>query len=206
MNKNIVLCGVGGQGTVLASRLIAAAAMKKGIPVMSAETIGMAQRGGSVFSHIRMGGRLYSPMIARETADLMIGFEPGETVRMLPYLKKDGQIVVSSRAVMPVTATLSGSSYNSGEMIAYLRETVRHLLVIDADAACREIGSAKVLNLLLLGAASSSGALGFSEEEMKAAVRELLPEKFHEMNYRALEYARDCRKAVSPPPLCGGGK
>ena len=81
MNKNIVLCGVGGQGTVLASKLIAAAAMKKGIPVMSAETIGMAHRGGSVFSHIRLGENLHSPMIAKGTADLVIGFEPGETVR-----------------------------------------------------------------------------------------------------------------------------
>ena len=75
--KNIVLCGVGGQGTVLASKLLAAAAMSKDIPVMSAETIGMAQRGGSVFSHLRMGDNLYSPMIETGTADLIIGFEPG---------------------------------------------------------------------------------------------------------------------------------
>ena len=73
--KNIVLCGVGGQGTVLASKLLAAAAMSKDIPVMSAETIGMAQRGGSVFSHLRMGDNLYSPMIETGTADLIIGFE-----------------------------------------------------------------------------------------------------------------------------------
>ena len=72
-NKNILLCGVGGQGTVLASKLLAAAAMAKDIPVMSAETIGMAQRGGSVFSHLRMGGELYSPMIAKNSADIIIG-------------------------------------------------------------------------------------------------------------------------------------
>ena len=101
--KNIVLCGVGGQGTVLASKLLAAAAMSKDIPVMSAETIGMAQRGGSVFSHLRMGNDLYSPMIETGTADLIIGFEPGETVRMLPYLKTGGHVVVSTRAVKPVT-------------------------------------------------------------------------------------------------------
>lgn len=75
-NRNIVLCGVGGQGTVLASKLLAAAAMSKDIPVMSAETIGMAQRGGSVFSHLRMGKNLYSPLIKTGTADLIIGFEP----------------------------------------------------------------------------------------------------------------------------------
>ena len=76
MNKNIVLCGVGGQGTVLASKLIAAAAMKKGLSVMSAETIGMAQRGGSVFSHIRIGEGLHSPMIGRGKADVILAFEP----------------------------------------------------------------------------------------------------------------------------------
>ena len=97
-NRNIVLCGVGGQGTVLASKLLAAAAMSKDLPVMSAETIGMAQRGGSVFSHLRMGKNLYSPMIKTGTADLIIGFEPGETVRMLPYLKEHGQVVVPTRS------------------------------------------------------------------------------------------------------------
>ncbi len=188
MNKNIVLCGVGGQGTVLASKLIAAAAMKKELPVMSAETIGMAQRGGSVFSHLRMGESLYSPMIAKGTADMILGFEPAETVRMLPYLKKDGQVVVSSRAVKPVTATLSGSSYNGTEMLEYLKKHVKNLLIIDTEKACREIGSSRVLNIILLGAAIRSGALGLSEEDIKNAIKERLPEKFHELNFRALNY------------------
>ena len=131
MNKNIILCGVGGQGTVLASKLIAAAAMEKGIPVMSAETIGMAQRGGSVFSHVRMGENLYSPMIAKGTADMILGFEPGETVRMLPYL---------------------------------------------------------VLNVLMLGAAISTGMLGLEKEDIKQALIKRLPEKLHELNFRALDY------------------
>lgn len=187
MNKNIVLCGVGGQGTVLASKLIAAAAMKKELPVMSAETIGMAQRGGSVFSHIRIGEGLYSSMIAEGTADLIIGFEPGEAVRMLPYLKEDGQVVVSRRAIMPVTATLSDSSYSGGEMISYLRSHVPNLTVVDTEKACREIGSPKVLNILLLGAAIHSGALGLTEEDIKQAIRDRLPEKFHELNFKALQ-------------------
>lgn len=188
MNKNIVLCGVGGQGTVLASKLIAAAAMKKGVPVMSAETIGMAQRGGSVFSHIRLGENLHSPMIAKGTADLIIGFEPGETVRMLPYLKEGGQVIVSRREIMPVTATLSGTDYNGEEMITYLEKQVENLLVADTEKACAELGSAKVLNILLLGAAIQSGALGLTEEEIQDVVRERLPEKFHELNFRALGY------------------
>lgn len=190
MNKNIVLCGVGGQGTVLASKLIAAAAMAKGIPVMSAETIGMAQRGGSVFSHIRMGEDLYSPMIAERTADLIIGFEPGETVRMLPFLKDGGHVIVSSRPIMPVTATLSDSDYNGEEMIEYLRTHVEHLTVVDAREACQKLESAKVLNILLLGRTAAEGVLGFTEEEIKEAIKEKVPERFHELNFQALKLAK----------------
>ena len=188
MNKNIVLCGVGGQGTVLASKLISAAAMSENIPVMSAETIGMAQRGGSVFSHLRLGDDIYSPMIAKGTADIILGFEPGETVRMLPYLKPDGQVIVSSREVMPVTASLTGGSYSGAEMIAYLQKNVENLFVIDTDKAVRDLGSAKVLNIIMLGAAISGGALGPSKEDIKKAIIEKVPEKFHELNFRALEY------------------
>lgn len=188
MTKNIVLCGVGGQGTVLASKLIAAAAMKKGISVMSAETIGMAQRGGSVFSHIRLGEHLHSPMIAKGTADIIIGFEPAEAVRMLPYLKDNGQVIVSSHAIMPVTSTLSGADYDGKEIILYLKKVVNNLLVVDSEKACHELGSSKVSNILLLGAAISSGALGLTEEEIQDAIKERLPEKFHDLNYRALQY------------------
>lgn len=188
MTKNIVLCGVGGQGTVLASKLIAAAAMKKGISVMSAETIGMAQRGGSVFSHIRLGEHLHSPMIAKGTADIIIGFEPAEAVRMLPYLKDNGQVIVSSHAIMPVTSTLSGADYDGKEIILYLKKVVNNLLVVDSEKACHELGSSKVLNILLLGAAIYSGALGLTEEEIQDAIKERLPEKFHDLNYRALQY------------------
>ena len=187
-HKNIILCGVGGQGTVLASRLISAAAMKKGLPVMSAETIGMAQRGGSVFSHLRIGEDIYSPMIGPGEADLILAFEPAEAVRMMPYLRKGGQVVVSSRAVQPVTATLSGASYDPQVMLDYLEKNVDHLMIIDADQALKAVGSSKVLNLILLGAAIRSGALGFSREDMRQAITDRIPLRFHELNFRALDY------------------
>ena len=190
MNKNIILCGVGGQGTVLASRLISSAAMARRLPVLSAETIGMAQRGGSVFSHLRIGEGLYSPMIARGEADLVLAFEPGEAVRLLPFLKPDGQMVVSSRPVMPVTAALSDTGYRAEEMLEYLSSHVSRLTVVDAEKALREVGSPKVLNLILLGAALHSGVLGLEEEDLKEAVRRLIPEKFHALNFKALDYAR----------------
>lgn len=214
--KNIVLCGIGGQGTVLASKLIAAAAMKKNIPVMSAETIGMAQRGGSVFSHLRMGERLpgsdadagndsgmdafeipASPMIAKGTADIIIGFEPGETVRMLPFLKAGGAVITSSHAVMPVTAALAEcsakkgetiGSYDGAEMLEYLKKTVENLTIVDTDRACAELGNSKVMNVLLLGQAARSGMLGLDTEDIKEALKERLKESLWELNFRALEY------------------
>ena len=87
MQTNILICGVGGQGIVLTSKLIAATAVEHDVPVMSAETIGMAQKGGSVFSFLRLGEGIASPMFPEGSADILIGFEPAETVRMLPYLK-----------------------------------------------------------------------------------------------------------------------
>ena len=188
LRSNIILCGVGGQGTILASRLLADAAMKRGAEVKTAETIGMAQRGGSVFSHLRMGEGLCSPMIARGEADLILGFEPGEAVRLLPFLKPDGQMVVSSRPVMPVTAALADTGYRAETMLEYLSSRVSRLTVVDAEKALKEVGSPKVLNLILLGAALRSGALGLEAEDLKDAVRRLIPEKFRELNFRALDY------------------
>ncbi len=191
MRKNIILCGVGGQGTVLASRLISAAAMARDIPVLSAETIGMAQRGGSVFSHLRIGEGVYSPMIARGEADLLLGFEPGEAVRMLSFLRPGGQVIVSSRPVTPVMAALSGEEYRAEPMLEYLKEQVPSLQVVDAERALKEVGSPRVLNLILLGAALQSGALGLEEADLRDAIRRLIPEKYHELNLRALRWAAE---------------
>ena len=188
MQKNIILTGVGGQGTVLASKLIAAAAMKKGLPVMSAETIGMAQKGGAVFSHLRVGVR--SPMIRRGTADLLLAFEPAEAVRMLPYLRKDGMVVVNSHPIMPVTAALKGTDYTGAEMVAYLRETAANVLVLDGQKAVEAVGNPKTLNVIMLGAALESVALDFlTEEDVLEAIREKVKPKFVALNERALRYA-----------------
>ena len=108
---------------------------------------------------------------------------------MLPYLKEHGQVVVSNHAIKPVTATLSGSSYDAPPMIDYLKEHVENLTLIDADTICREIGSQKVLNMVLLGAAIRTGVLDFSLEEIEEVMKKTLPEKFHEMNLKALRYA-----------------
>lgn len=188
MQTNILICGVGGQGIVLTSKLIAATAMAHDIPVMSAETIGMAQKGGSVFSFLRLGDDLYCPMFPEKSADIIIGFEPAEAVRMLPYLKPDGQIVLNTHPIMPVTATLSGSDYTGEEMIAYLQKHVQKLTFLDGDAGCAALGSPKVLNMIMLGAAIRANVLPFSigdiEETMKATVKP----HFVELNSKALRY------------------
>ncbi len=187
MNKNILLCGVGGQGTVLASKLLAAASMKKGLSVMSAETIGMAQRGGSVFSHLKIGEGMFTPMFGKQSADLIIGFEPAETVRMFPYLKKDGWVVVSDRPIHPVSASLN-HSYHDEEILDYLKRNVKNLRIIHAESACDAIGTQKVLNMLLLGAALDCGILPLSKKEILMAMEEKVNPRFHELNRRALCY------------------
>lgn len=186
MMNNILLCGVGGQGTVLASKLIAQAAMEKGMEAHSAETIGMAQRGGGVVSHVRFGEAIHSPLIPYGMADVIIGFEPGETVRMLPYLKKDGMVVVCPDSIQPVTASLGIGNYDGDAMLPYLQSTVKHLVVVDGKAVCKACGSPRVLNTALLGAAAASGMLGLTLEEIEAAMMMRLPEKVREMNQRAL--------------------
>ena len=188
MNKNILLCGVGGQGIVLASKLIAQAAMENSLPVMSAETIGMAQKGGSVFSHVRIGSNLSTPMIPKGGADVIIGFEPAEAVRMLPYLKKDGTVIVNSCPTKPVTAMLSASSYTGKEMLAYLKKNVERLTIVDCERAASEIGSLKVVNMILLGAAAATGELPISMADIKTCLAKRLKPHLLEMNYNALEY------------------
>ena len=187
MSINCLLCGVGGQGTVLAARLIALAAMDKGEQVRTAETIGMAQRGGCVVSHVRTGPVVHSSLIPLGGANLILAFEPAEAVRCLPYLKQGGAVVVSRKAVKPVTASLTGSSYDGSEMLAYLEQQVPHLVVVDGDAVCRVCGSPKVLNVALLAAAVKGGLLDLTVEELRQAVARRVPERFHALNFRAID-------------------
>lgn len=188
MSTNIILCGVGGQGTILASKLIASAAMESNIPVKTAETIGMAQRGGSVFSHVRLGHGITSPLMARGTADLIIAFEPAEAVRQLPFLKPDGCVVTSSRPVVPVSAMTGGPAYDYEGIMAYLHKKVQNLVVVDADQAALDLGSAKCLNVVLLGAAARAGELGLTTDDLLQAIHKRLPQKLWDLNEQALAY------------------
>ncbi len=185
MNKSCLICGVGGQGVVLASRLIASAAMEEGLFVRTAETIGMAQRGGSVVSHVRWGKDIHSPLIPFGGADLILALEPAEAVRALHYLKDGGAVITSSKAIRPVTASLSGG-YDGGSMLDYLKSHIDRLYIVDTDAICRAAGSHKAANIALLGAAAASGALSFSLAQIEAAIRAQTREKFFSTNQKAL--------------------
>ncbi len=184
MRKDILICGVGGQGTVLASKIIAASAMVEGNTVHSAETIGMAQRGGPVTSHVRIGDEAYSPLIPHGKADIILGFEPAEVVRNIDYLAEDGLAVVNTSAVAPVVESLLETGYDGTDMIDYLKANVRCIFV-DGDAACEKLGSVKFLNIYLLGVAAGSGKLGIDRETILAEIESRVPAKYKEANRQA---------------------
>ena len=188
MNKNCLLCGVGGQGTVLASRLIAQAAMERGYFARTTETIGMAQRGGCVVSHVRIGEDCPSPLIPLGEADVLIGFEPGEAVRCLNYLKPGGFAVVSQTPVQPVMASLAGTPYDAAALMDDLRARVAGLAVIDADRVAEICGTKRALNVALLGAAAAKGVLPIGLEEVERALRAKLSGAVLDTNLKALEF------------------
>lgn len=186
---NVILCGVGGQGAVLASKLLARAAMERGLSVKTAETIGMAQRGGSVFSHVRMGEGAHSPLIGRGRADAIVAFEPAEAARQLPFLRPGGVVVTSNAPVVPVSAATGGPAYDLPAIMSYLRESIGRdrLFVVDAAAAESELGTAKTLNVVLLGVAARAGALGpVMVDDLVAAVRTIVKPRFIDLDIRAL--------------------
>ena len=183
MKKDIMICGVGGQGTVLASKLIAASAMEEGSAVHSAETIGMAQRGGPVTSHVRIGDGAFSPLIPVGGADLLIAFEPSEAVRNLRYLKKDGMVIVNRTPVKP-TSQGSSESYDGRAEIEYL-SSARRCLIVDSNELCAPFGSSKFFNVAVLGVAAGSGELGVGADTVRDTIVRIVPERFQQKNLAA---------------------
>ena len=185
--RSCLLCGVGGQGTVLASRIIAAAAMDNGLSARTAETIGMAQRGGSVVSHVRIGKSIASPMIPIGGADVLLGFEPGEAAASLPYLKPGGTLIVCRQEITPVTAALGMSGYRGASCLDYLLEHVSKCYIIDGEEICKACGSPKVLNVAFVGALCASGEMDLTLEDAQRAIRARMKPQLLDMNYKALE-------------------
>ena len=185
MTKNVLICGVGGQGTVLAAKVLSQAALSKGKPVLSAETIGMAQRGGSVTSHVRIGKNAFSPLIPKGRADIIIAFEAAEAVRNIAFLKKGGTVVVNKKIVQPTTASILGKSFDAQEMLDYLDALKAKVICVDAEKISARLGSSKAVNMILLGAASRTGLV--SKEEILSALKSLVKPEFFALNQKAVE-------------------
>lgn len=190
--KNVVLTGIGGQGTVLAAKVLAQAAQNRGWQVRTAETIGMAQRGGSVVSHVCMGDggeHVHAPLVSTGQADALIAFEPGEAARIAYLLKPEGVLVSASRVVQPVTASLSKSVYEAAPVLDALRARRGRTVAVDEASLLAEAGSPKVLNMVLLAVAVETGAIGITLDELKDAVRACVKPRFVDMNIAAIDAA-----------------
>lgn len=190
---NILLAGVGGQGTVLAAKVLAQAAQEKGWQVRTAETIGMAQRGGTVMSHVRMGNNgeeVHAPLLAKASADLLVAFEPGEAARALPYLALGGTLVTASTAIQPVTAALSAQPYRSQDVLAALAAALspyQTLVVVNDAEIIERVGNRKALNTVLLAAALSQEGVPLTIDDLRAAIAVCVKPRFVELNLQAIE-------------------
>lgn len=187
MRLDCLLAGVGGQGTVLASKIIAQTAMDAGVCVRTSETIGMAQRGGSVVSHVRMGQAVCGPATPKGQAGLLIGFEPAEAARNFSYLSGQGAALVNIRPVMPVTTSLGGTEYDVAAILEFLQTHVKRAIFIDGEMLCKKAGSAKVLNVVMLGVAVRENLLPFDRTQVMGTIARKMPPKFMDLNSRAFE-------------------
>ncbi|MBU7014537.1 MAG: indolepyruvate ferredoxin oxidoreductase subunit beta [Theionarchaea archaeon] len=178
MKYDIVLGGVGGQGILLASQVVAQAAMKKGLKVMMAETHGMAQRGGSVISHVRLGD-IYGALVPEGHADLVVGFEFMEAFRQLKFLAKGKKLIINTHRIKPVTLeTYPEMDYDLSDY---------DVLKLDASRIAFRLGNAIVTNMVILGAMSEFAELPASKAEMQDAIRESVPPRFAEIDLKAFE-------------------
>ncbi|MFH2112608.1 MAG: indolepyruvate oxidoreductase subunit beta [Candidatus Bathyarchaeota archaeon] len=188
----IVIAGVGGQGTLLASRLLAEAAINAGLSVKIGETYGMAQRGGPVMGHIQMGGEASNPQIRKGEADALIGFEPAEAVRRgVTYLKEGGLALVNTRVTAPVEVISGLVPYpDIGEMMALLGKVTGNVKAFDATAVAEEAGDPITTNIVMLGALTASGVLPYGEDVMVETIKAGLRPQFIELNMRAFELGK----------------
>jgi indolepyruvate ferredoxin oxidoreductase beta subunit len=181
---SIVIAGVGGQGTILASRLIADVALKQGYDVKISEVHGMAQRGGSVVSQVRYGPKVYSPLIPQGSANYLLGFEKLETLRWLGMLHPVGTVVLNDQIICPLPVLTGAATYPEG-IVAKIKEYCSKVKLVDAMQLAHECGSAKASNVVLLGVLAKSMHLG-KEEDWLESIKTRVPPNFLEINSKAL--------------------
>ncbi len=182
--KNILIVGVGGQGTLLASKLMGKCFMEKGFDVKVSEVHGMSQRGGSVVTYVRYGDKVYSPVIEKGEADIIISFEQLESARWLPYLKKGGVLISSTQRIDPMPVIMGKASYPE-EILAKIKKKQINIISLDALSLALEAGTAKCANIVLLGAAVPH--LGIDKEIWIDTIKSTVPPKTVEINLKAFE-------------------
>lgn len=181
--KNILFVGVGGQGIILTSKVLSTALVNAGYDVKMSEVHGMAQRGGSVTTQVRYGDKVYSPIIGKGQADIIVSFEKMEAMRMLEYLKKDGIMVVNDHAIPSMPILTGAAEYPEG-IIEELKSKVKTIVFKAADVA-RELGNPKTQNIVLLGALIK--AIGLENLDWDKAIEEEVKPRFVDINKKALQ-------------------
>lgn len=191
MIKNVLLVGVGGQGTILAGKLLTLGLMQEGYDVKMSEIHGMSQRGGSVTTHIRYGNEpVYSPVIEKGGADIIVAFEKMEALRYLDYLKKDGKVVVNDVEIPGMPITSGNAVYPEG----ILEEIAKHAesTVVNATQKALEIGSIKVMNVVLLGTIISG--MNLTNIDWDGIIAKNVKPAFIELNQKAIKVGIDLLK------------
>ncbi len=189
MEKNIMIVGVGGQGTLLTSRIIGKVALEAGLDVKISEVHGMAQRGGSVVTFVRFGDKVSEPVVEEGCADVIIAFERLEAQRYAHFLKKDGVLVVNDCKIEPMTVVIGAKKYP--ENILEELSSEHKVYSIDAGAVALELGNSKVLNSVVLGYAAS--AIGFDKDTWLDVVSATVPAKTVEINKKAFIYGYEAK-------------
>ena len=186
--KNIMIGGVGGQGSLLASKLLGHLLLSQGYDVKVSEVHGMSQRGGSVVTYVRYGDHVYSPVIDRGEADFIVSFELLEAARWLPFLKKDGQIVTNTQQIDPMPVITGAVEYPQ-DLVEKLRSAGAKVDAMNCLKLAKEAGSAKAVNIVLLGRLSHYFDL--PQEAWMASLEANVPAKFLEMNKKAFELGKN---------------
>ena len=182
-SKNIMIVGVGGQGTLLTSRILGKLAINAGYDVKLSEVHGMAQRGGSVVTFVRYGDKVNEPIVEEGQADVLIAFERLEALRYLHFLKKDGVVIVNDGRIDPITVVTGVAAYPE-DVIETLKEK-RRAIVVEATAESKKLGAPKAFNIIVLGAAARH--MGFEKEDWLRVIETTVPPKTIEVNKQAFE-------------------
>lgn len=191
MKFDLVIVGVGGQGTILASNIIGKSAVKEGIPVKSAETHGMAQRGGSVENHLRIGCE-YGPLIPKGSADALLGFEPAEAVRCSHFLSRNGIAVVNTEKIVPSPPASKEFKYPPVDyLIKEFKRVTKEVILLNAVKLARESGNVVTVNMVMLGVLARY--LPMREKTIIETIRELVPQKLVDSNLRAFQAGKSVR-------------